>query len=68
MQDFSNIPQMETIKECSKLTGLSYWCIAKMVKEKKVKYIKSGNRTYINFGSLCAFLGNTENEQEQENT
>lgn len=52
------IPEMVTIKEASRRTGLTYSCIHKMALDGKIVHIRVGRRFYINFGKLCEFLNN----------
>ncbi len=50
------IPEMVTIREASKRTGLSYDCIRKMALSGKIVYIRVGRKFFINFGKFCEFL------------
>lgn len=59
-KDVSNVPIMKTINECKELTNLSYQYLRSLIRNKKIKYIKAGNRYYINFHSLASFLENDE--------
>ena len=49
-------PQMVTVKEASKETGLPEYLIRKLCITKKVKAIKSGKKYYLNADSLMRFL------------
>lgn len=46
---------MKKIKEASEFMGLSQYCIRRLCKEGKIKFIKSGNKYYINMPSLIAY-------------
>ena len=49
-------PEMITIREAAKRTGLSYDSIRKMVNAGELTYIKVGKKFLINAGKLCEFL------------
>lgn len=46
---------MKPIKNASEETGLSYHFIRKLCLEGKIKFIKSGNKYYVNMSSLLAY-------------
>lgn len=46
---------MKTINQASAITGLSYSCIRKLILEKKIQFIKSGTRFYVNMESLLKY-------------
>lgn len=46
---------MKSIKDASEETGLTYHCIRSLCLEGKIKFIKSGNKYYINMPSLIAY-------------
>ncbi len=50
------IPEMVSIREAAKRTGLSYDSIRKMMLSGKIVYIRIGRKFFINFGKLCEFL------------
>lgn len=49
-------PEMITIREASKRTGLSYDAIRKMVLRGEIVHIKVGKKFLINAGKLAAYL------------
>lgn len=50
------IPEMLTISEMSKRTGLSYNFIRKLCIQNKIVYIRSGNKYLINLNRFLKFL------------
>lgn len=50
------IPEMLTISELSKRTGLSYSFIRKLCIQNKIVYIRSGNKYLINLNRFLKFL------------
>lgn len=46
---------MKTIRECSEITGLPYSAIRKLCMDKKIRFIKSGNKFYIYLDSLISY-------------
>ena len=50
------MPKMLTIKEASEATGLSYRFIRELCLQKKIVFIKSGNKFYINAEKFAEFL------------
>lgn len=54
------LPTMLTLFEVIEATGLSEYCVRKLVKENKVVHIKIGNKSLINFESLVAYLNTGE--------
>lgn len=55
-----NFPQMETINEASKISGLAKYRIRQMVLQNKVKYVRAGKKYLINIESLIDYLNNGE--------
>lgn len=51
-----NVPEMITIKEAARRTGVSYDCIRKLCLQKKIVHIKAGSKYLINFGMFCKYL------------
>ena len=49
-------PRMVTIKELSELTGLSQYCIRGLCKQGKIKYLKSGTKTLINYQRFLEYM------------
>ncbi len=58
------IPEMVSISEASKRTGLSYELLRQLCLRKEVVFIKSGRKYLLNFGALCAYLNRGENANE----
>lgn len=50
------IPEMVTIKECSKRTGVSYDWIRKLCIQGRIVHIRAGSKYLINFGKFVAYL------------
>lgn len=50
------IPEMVTIREAARRTGLSYDCIRKMCLSGKIVYLRVGVKIFINFGLFCDYL------------
>lgn len=50
------IPEMLTISELSKRTGLSYNFIRKLCVQNKIVHIRSGNKYLINLNRFLEFL------------
>ena len=48
-------PQMETINEASKISGLAKYRIRQMVLQNKVKYVRAGKKYLINIESLIEY-------------
>lgn len=55
-----NFPQMKTINEASKISGLAKYRIRQMVLQNKVKYVRAGKKYLINIESLIDYLNNGE--------
>ena len=53
-------PQMETINEASKISGLAKYRIRQMVLQNKVKYVRAGKKYLINIESLIEYLNQGE--------
>lgn len=61
------IPEMLTINQASKRTGLSYEYLRKLCIQKKIVYVRAGNRYLINALKLIEFLNSGEaGESDQE--
>lgn len=65
--EVNRIPQMLTIKETAKITGLAEYFIRKLVNENKISFIKTGRKTLVNLEKLISFL-NGETGMKTENT
>ena len=64
------VPEMITLNEASKRTGLSYDLLRKMCLRGTIVHIKAGNRYLINWRRLCQYLdtatGDEYKEQEED--
>lgn len=49
-------PKMLTIRQCARLTGLSYDFIQQMCRDGKLVCIRVGNRTLVNADKLVEWL------------
>ena len=56
----TEIQRMASIADCAKETGLSYYYIRQLVLENKIRYVKSGKKTYVNVNSLNNYLNGKE--------
>jgi excisionase family DNA binding protein len=54
-------PQMKTVKEVSRLTGLPYSTLSKYVKQGKIPSIKSGRTSYINYAEILNYIESLPN-------
>ena len=61
-------PQMETINEASKISGLAKYRIRQMVLQNKVKYVRAGKKYLINIESLIEYLNQGEITNSEVNT
>lgn len=50
------VPRMRTIQEVSKETGIAYHTIRQWCLEKKIVFLKAGNKYLINLDRLIDFL------------
>lgn len=55
-----NLPKMRTIKEIARLGIVSEWTLRRWVQERRIPFIKSGNRVLINVDVLCDMLAKGE--------
>lgn len=60
------IPTMKTIKECSKILGLTKYHIRQLVLQEKVKFVRSGSKYLVNVDSLIEYLNNGETQTEEQ--
>ena len=60
-----NIPEMSTIKEAARRTGVSYDCIRKLCLQKKIVHIKAGSKHLVNFGMFCKYLNEGDEGGEE---
>ncbi len=59
----TEIPIMLSIKNASKLSGMSEFSMRQLCTTKKIQFVKSGNKYLINSQKLSEYLnGGTENE------
>lgn len=54
------IPTMNTIKEASRQTGLSYEYIRQLIREGKITYVRAGTKFLVNMEKLIDFLNDGE--------
>lgn len=59
-----SIPDMVSINEAARRTGLSYYFLRDLCLQKKIVFIRSGKKYLINFGKLCDYLNMSEQERE----
>lgn len=52
------------IREAAEYTGLSYECIRRLCLTKSIKFVKSGNKYYVNMTSLLKYCGEDVEEIE----
>lgn len=53
------LPKMKTIKEISKLSGLSYYYIRNLCLNNQIVYVRAGNKFLINYDRFAEFLNGT---------
>ena len=61
------LPEMLSIKDASERTNLSYEFIRYLIDQGYVKYVRSGNKFFVNSFSLAEYLNNAMGESEAEN-
>lgn len=59
-----NTSIMLTVNEAIEISGLTRYCVMQLVHENKVKSIRSGTKFYVNYESLCKYLGCTGEERK----
>ena len=52
----NNIPRMVTIKEASKLSGLSYYILRQWCLDRSIVSVRCGSKILVNLESLTSFL------------
>lgn len=57
-----NIPVMLKIKDAAKVTGLTEFRLRELIKEKKIVFVRCGNRYFINMGKLAEYLNTGDAE------
>ena len=50
---------MKTIKEISRLSGLSYYYIRNLCLNNQIVYVRAGNKFLINYDRFAEFLNGT---------
>lgn len=60
------VPEMITLNEASKRTGLSYDWLRKMCLRGTLVHIKAGNRYLINWRRLCEYLDTATGDDTKE--
>ena len=63
----NEIPRMETIKQASKIIGLAEYHVRQLVKQSKVKFVRTGKKYLINLDSLIEYLNKGETTSEKQN-
>ncbi len=56
------MPQMATINETAKITGLARHFIRQLALQNKIKHIRAGKKILINIEKLIEYLNNGDNE------
>ena len=51
-----NVPQMVTINEAAKITGLAKYYIRQLALQNKIKNVRAGRKILINLEKLVEFL------------
>lgn len=65
------LPRMLTIKEVvaeCKGTGLTEYCIRKLVLSDKIVHIRAGNKILINYDKFIDYLNNPSEKQSEKDT
>ena len=57
-----NTPQMATINEAAKITGLAKYFIRQLALQNKIKNVRAGKKILINVDKLIEFLNNGDDE------
>ena len=50
------LPRMRTIPKAAEEVGIAVFLVRKLVKEKKIIFVKSGCKSYVNLDSLINYL------------
>lgn len=58
-----SVPRMATIQSLSDETGISYYAIRKLCLEKKIVFIKSGNKYLVNVEKFRDYLNGEVEEK-----
>lgn len=59
-----NAPQMATINEAAKITGLAKYYIRQLALQNKIKNVRAGKKILINVDKLIEFLNNGEDDAQ----
>lgn len=54
------IPKMLSVRECARLTGVSYAQLLQICKDGKVAFIRTGKKYLVNVKSLSDYLNHGE--------
>ena len=65
MQAF-NIPQMKTINETAKITGLARYHIRQLALQNQIKHVRAGKKILINVDKLIEFLNENNGVTEEK--
>lgn len=60
MQENREIPEMVTVVELSKRSGLSQYYIRQLLKKNRISHVKCGKKYLINVEKFSEFLQNGE--------
>jgi len=66
MTNISNLnpPQMTTINEAAKITGLAKYYIRQLALQNKIKNVRAGKKILINVDRLIEFLNNGDDDAQ----
>jgi len=65
INDF-NVPQMKTVNEAAKITGLAKYHIRQLALQNKIKHVRAGKKILINIDKLIEFLNESNGEAEKK--
>ena len=65
MKTEQSIPVMLPIKEAAELTGLSYHFIRQLCLERKIVFVRAGNKYLINMDRFIDFLNGELSEEHR---
>ena len=57
------MPTMLSIKKASEETGLAYEFIRKLCVQKKIVFVRSGNKYYVNMEKFAEYLNKGEKDE-----
>lgn len=61
------IPEMITLRDASKRTGISYDWLRKLCLQGKIVHIRAGSKYLLNFGRLVDYLNTGDQGKEGHN-